>query len=193
MRSAALLIGAALSLSAAGCASPRDYARDRLLDLSDVFDVKYGAGLGLGVHVQATNFIETGLGFSVDAFSREWFGRRSIDVRGAFAHVIVLGADGMAPCCSDPPTYMDILCINLRAFGRAPWTGSEEWVAGEGEVPILDRFRFGGVVYVPGGHLGLCVNVGEFFDFLGGLFTADLMNDDGIPKQVGFETHLPDA
>ncbi len=171
-------------LLASGCVAPGGYWNDRVLDASDVVDLKYGGGVGLGVHVQATKYLQTGIGFARWGQSREWFGRLAVDSDSVFVHFILYGLVGMPFLDSSVArSSLDAWGVNCTAFsGDGAWTGSDEWFRHASGLPILDRFRVGGVLYLPGVHGGVFLNVGELLDFTGGLFTADLMNDDGIEK-----------
>ena len=173
----------AVVLACAGCVAPGSYGRDRWLDLTDAIDLKYGTGIGLGVHLQATKYLETGLGLSTQSGSHEWFGRRRVDMHdGAFVHGVVVGFAGLGPHGSLTTGSIDVLLFNVLALEGGRWTGTRSWFEGGHGLPILDRYRFGAVLYLPGVHGGLFLNVGELADFLGGLFGADLMNDDGYAK-----------
>ena len=70
----------------AGCAADT-WGGARLRDVSDILDVRYGTGLGLGVQVDATMFLGTGLGGSGIDSSRVWYGRHAVDV----AHAVFVG------------------------------------------------------------------------------------------------------
>ena len=80
-RSVSLALSSILLLACAGCAGgAATYGQDRLRDVADVADVRYGTGLGLGVSFEAVYF-GTGLGCSVEWYQRQWFGRKSVEVR----------------------------------------------------------------------------------------------------------------
>ena len=68
MKCLRVVVWIAVMLTCQGCAALATYGQDRLRDLSDVVDVRYGTGFGLGAMVQAGPLFETGLGCSV-----EWY------------------------------------------------------------------------------------------------------------------------
>ena len=163
---------AVLIAASAGACSSTGYAHDRLLDLSDVVDIEYGTGMGLGVLAQATLYLQAGLGFSETWTAREWYGRRSASMNGGtFVGLLAFSSTGHDIHGSPPMSSMAVLCVNVLAViddDRAP--------------QVIDRFRFGGLVYLPGGHGGLFVNVGEIVDLIVGLVGFDPAGDDGLPK-----------
>lgn len=150
-----------------------NYLSRRLMDLTDIVDVKYGTGIGLGLKLEATMYLGAGLGVSSQSYTREWFGRRSVEVHdGAFFQAIIGGGDG--------------LYINAR-----PGQGSAngfllDFVALDGPAedgpPWLDWWRFGGEVCLPGVNGGLYLNLGELWDLLAGLATFDPAGDDEVLK-----------
>jgi len=175
-------------MSCQACGTLGDYGQERLRDLSDVVDVRYGVGFGLGAEVQVAT-LETGLGYSSEAYQRQWFGRKSVEVRnGLFAAVLIWGVDGIYPPPTEPSKWgnstSESFAILFKNMGMSPpWTGSEEWFGQPaGDVPKLDQLRIGGAVFLPGVNGGLYVNVAELADFLCGVFGYDMMHDDGIPK-----------
>jgi hypothetical protein len=185
LHNAALIL---LALSLQACSGLATYGLDRARDLSDVVDVRYGTGLGLGVFVQCMWPLPlgVGLGASSESYSRQWFGRKSVEIRdGVFAHAIVIGTEGHG--ADDDSTTGSLNFLGLNACGghiySKDWRGTDAWFhSPAGDPPQLDRFRIGATVFLPGVNGGLFLNVGEIFDFLTGLVGYDLMRDDGIPK-----------
>jgi hypothetical protein len=175
-----------------GCTQLATYGEDRVRDLSDVVDVRYGVGFGLGASVQCGETFSTGLGCSTEWYQREWFGRKSVEVRdGLFANGLIVGFDGdylqhvggAVPRREGNTTGSRSLLIFKNSGHNPAWTGNEEWFTQPGGfMPDLDTFRIGGAVFLPGVNGGLYLNAGEAIDFLCGLVTFDLMNDDGYPK-----------
>ena len=176
---------ATLALACTGCSSVGTYFTDRGRDLLDIVDLRYGNGMGLGVQLDATMFLGTGLGYSDGSWTRAWYGRHAVDTDNArFFGWLVASELNFATCMENSADgWNDALLFNFAILGRANWIGDEEWFAGRSRtVPGLETFRVGFVLFVPGGHGGLSVNLGEIVDFVGGLATLDLANDDGVPK-----------
>ena len=176
---------AALALSCAGCSAVGTYCVDRGRDLLDVVDLRYGTGLGLGVQVDATMFMGTGVGYSDGSWTRSWYGRHAVDTDSAQFYGWVLASElNYATCMENSADgWNQVLWFNFAILGPADWRGGERWFAGESRtVPGLETFRVGAVLFLPGVHGGLYVNMGEIADFFGGLATFDLANDDGVPK-----------
>ena len=156
-----------------------NYLSRRFMDLTDVVDVKYGTGIGLGAKLEATMYLGSGLGVSSQSYTREWFGRRSIEVRdGAFFHAIVGGGDGLYVDATPGHGSANGLLLDFVAL-EGP---------GPGDPPYLDWWRFGGEVCLPGVNGGLYLNLGEIWDFLAGLVTLDPAGDDGLLKSAPFVT-----
>ena len=88
-RAAALLLAA---LAGSGCTASTSWGTDRLLDLTDMVDVRYGTGAGLGVQLDATMLFGTGLGYSTVDRSRVWFGRHSVETLHTTFFGFVLGS-----------------------------------------------------------------------------------------------------
>jgi len=198
---------AAILLLTPGCAVGR-YLGYRGMDLTDIVDLKYGVAIGVGAKVEATQFIGTGAGAAALGYSREWFGRRSMELNGfAFLHLIAMGVDGGYGSMnlggwSDERAEVYFLLVNATAFadfGIAPG-GDARWdhldtaappkigtIVEELKppteylpVPALEYWRFGFEVLVPGGQFGLYLNFGEVYDFMAGLITYDPADDDGV-------------
>jgi len=176
--SAALL--AALLLPA--CASGERWARDRLLDLTDTVDFKYGRAWGFGVKLEATLYLGAGVGLGAVESSREWFGRRAEDFvldrqggpgawfEGLFAHAALVGVDGGSATSAGQSAINTVLLnvLLLSADADAP--------------PLIDRWRFGAELLLPEVTGGVYLNLGECWDWLAGLAGADPARDDGLRK-----------
>jgi hypothetical protein len=186
-------LGLLLLLACQACAPLATYGRDRVRDVSDVVDVRYGLGFGLGASAQFGEVFGTGLGCSIEWYERQWYGRKSIESHdGLFAAALILGYDGDYVLRLDPGEgviggntlagNMTVLC--LRGVGHSPaMSGTQEWFTEPGgKLPGWSTGRIGGAVFLPGVLAGLYVNLGEIVDFFGGLATFDLMNDDGYAK-----------
>jgi hypothetical protein len=180
-----------LVLACQGCSGLANYGQDRLRDLSDILDVRYGTGWGLGFQVRVL-WLETGLGLSTESYYRQWFGRKSVEVRqGLFAESVLVGIDGdlwrREPADilgNSSAGVLSVLVVNVSVSSAIfSGTGSEDWFKEPaGDPPLLDCFRIGGVVFVPGVSGGLSLNLGEVLDFACGLVGYDPLHDDGIPK-----------
>ncbi|HEX5011871.1 MAG TPA: hypothetical protein VFY71_15870 [Planctomycetota bacterium] len=183
--------GLLLLLACQGCGSLGQYGQDRLRDLSDILDVRYGTGLGLGSQIRVL-WLETGFGLSTEAYYRQWFGRKSVEVRrGLFAQAVVAGIDGdywrrkSDELLGNSSTgSFSVLVVNVPlCTSFFSGTGSEDWFeVPAGDPPLWESFRIGGVVFLPGVSGGLFLNLGEVVDFLGGVVGWDPLHDDGIPK-----------
>jgi hypothetical protein len=172
------------ALGLCGCAAD-SYGGARLLDLTDIVDVRVGTGLGLGVQVDATMLLGTGVGGSSVDWSRAWFGRHAVDVEGTtFVGLLVVSGFGCKYADDDPAReWWQVFGFNRAAKGLHRWSGCEGWFAeSRCGPPVIDIFRFGGTVFLPGVHGGLYLNVGEIGDLLLGVFMLDPANDDGEPK-----------
>lgn len=175
----------ALALAALlpGCASVERYARDRLLDVTDVVDFKYGRAWGLGFKLEITLYFGTGLGLGVQQWTREWYGRHATDfeldaagprswMSGIFAHLGVIGVDGGSPGDTAQSAFNTVgfNALMLSADTTAP--------------PLIDRWRVGGELLLPGAIGGIYLNLGELWDFVAGVFGSDPAGDDGEAKEV---------
>jgi hypothetical protein len=167
-----------MALSAVGpAASGCGYLEDRLLDASDVIDLKYGRAWGLGAKAEATLSLGAGLGLAAIQHQREWYGRRSTVAtyqgEGVFLHLGAFGFDSFSIHGGAPSNDgFHVLGVNLPAL-----VDSEE-------PPIIERFRFGGELVLVHPLLGAYLNLGQVVDFLCGLATLDPAGDDGVPKSA---------
>ncbi len=199
-----LLMLTGLLLCCQSCTQLATYGEDRVRDLSDVIDMRYGVGFGLGASVQFFELFGTGLGCSTESYQRQWFGRKSVEVRdGLFAQGLIIGYDGdelrlhteyprPADSGSTTGTFSAVI---WRTTGRDPaMTGDDAWFTEPGgDFPKLEGFRIGGAVFLPGVNGGLYFNAGEVVDFVCGLVGYDLMNDDGYPKFFTPEPVAPEG
>jgi len=169
----------ALALFTPGC----QYAKDRLLDASDVIDIKYGYAVGLGAKIEATNYVGLGLGWGLSPKTREWYGRRShVCYDQEFMHFGIVGRDGTDRSWGEPGKdgtdhYNIVLPINIAQLDH-------------GTPPMIERWRLGFEIILPGGNGGLYLNLGELVDFFAGLATVDLADDDGVPKSEQYGDHF---
>jgi hypothetical protein len=175
---------AVLALALPGCAAFERYARDRLMDVTDIVDFKYGRAWGLGVKLEATLYLGSGLGLGEQFSTREWFGRHGTDfeletesgpfawVDGAFVHLGVIGFDGGTPT-SWAQSAVNTVGLNILLF----WAGASA-------PPLIDRWRFGGELLLPGVIGGMYLNLGECWDLFAGVFGGDPAEDDGLLKEV---------
>ena len=184
----------ALLAAGAACAGPVTYGRNVLRDVSDVVDVRYGTGFGLGASAQFTDLLATGLGCSVEWYQREWFGRKSVEVRdGLFAAGLLFGFDGDYLRRLEPGQW-DIegdsttgdwfaLLVNWNRGRSDELNATEAWLTEPaGDPPARSGLRFGGAVFLPGVHGGLYLNLGELVDFATALVGYDFIKDDGYSK-----------
>jgi len=191
---AAAAAGLLLALAFPGCASPGDWSENRLRDLSDVVDLRYGTGIGLGIGVQFGDIFRTGLGCSMEFHQRQWFGRKSVEVSdGLFASGVVITMDGDYWRRLGPGEWIkrgngstgafSLLILDVSGGPDAAAAGDEAWFSQPaGDPPLLTSLRVGGAVFLPAVNGGLYLNFGELADFVAGLFGGDPMNDDGLPK-----------
>ncbi len=190
-------LGPALMLAALllpGCIGLRTYGEDRVRDLSDVIDVRYGTGFGLGASVQLGPAFSTGLGCSPEWYTREWFGRKSVEVDdGLFAGGLLVSYDGDYVRRRGESAWVrrgdsttgsfSVLIFTINTGRGGPFAGDAAWFEEPaGSPPLFTAMRMGGTVYLPGVNGGLYWNIGETLDFFCGLVTYDPMHDDGYPK-----------
>jgi hypothetical protein len=166
------------------CAGFERYMRDRLMDVTDVVDFKYGRAYGLGIKVEMTLYVGSGLGIGEQLSTREWFGRHGQDfliddesgpmswIDGAFVHLGIIGFDGGSPS-STAQSAVNTAGINVLMF----WAGASA-------PPLIDRWRFGGELLLPGVIGGMYLNLGELWDWFAGVFGGDPAEDDGLRKEV---------
>jgi hypothetical protein len=176
-----------LALASPGCR----YAADRGRDLTDVFDLRYGNGMGLGIQLDATMFLGTGLGYSDGTWTRTWYGRHRVDTELAqfFGWIVASELNATTALHDSADGWNQVLFFNAAILGPADWVGGPAWYSGESRtVPGLETLRFGATLFLPGVHGGLYLNLGELADLLGGLVTFDLADDDGVPKGAPPET-----
>ena len=184
----------AIALALPACSGLGNYAQYNLRDLSDVVDVRYGTGFGLGVSAQFSDLLATGFGSSVEWYQREWFGRKSVEVRdGLFAAGLIVGFDGDYMRRLEPGQW-DVegdsttgdwfaLLVNWNRGRSHELTATEAWLTEPaGDPPARSAIRVGGAAFLPGVHGGLYLNLGELVDFACGLVGYDFVRDDGYSK-----------
>jgi hypothetical protein len=163
------------------CASVERFARDRLLDLTDVIDFKYGDAWGFGVKAEITLYLGTGIGLGVVESSREWYGRHATDFEldrqaarswfeGTFAHAGIIGTDGGTPGDAAQSAFNTVF-LNVLLLSRSSTAP-----------PMIERWRVGAEVLLPKVTGGLYLNLGELWDFAAGLGGGDPAEDDGTRK-----------
>jgi hypothetical protein len=178
--------GLALVLAALppGCASVERYARDRLMDVTDIVDFKYGDAWGFGFKIELTLYFGMGLGVGELEHTREWYGRHGTDftlnkaggpmdwLDGTFVQLGVIGTDGGTPgnAAQSAITTLGLNVLLISADNSAP--------------PLIDRWRLGGEVVLPWVIGGMYLNVGELWDFFAGVAGYDPAGDDGEAKAV---------
>jgi hypothetical protein len=153
------------------------YARDRVLDLSDIVDLRGGfGGVGAGVKLRATEFLETGIAVGGGYKEVEWYGRRVLHSPVSDPlQLIIVGLDKGAQQEKKEPWEMNIVMFR----GARPWPPPASW------------FRFGGEIIIPFVRGGIYLNIGELVDFVLGLTTMDIADDDGMPKASKELEHWP--
>jgi len=158
---------AALALS---CAC-QGYPLNRLLDLSDIVDLKYGPALGIGVKVEASDYLGAGVGFASSS-ADEWYGRRRTGSQtNSLLGVGVVSLDGPIVEPDETSTYT---ILGFQSRGTRP--------------PVVSRARVGAELWLPGATGGIYVNLGELVDFVLGWFGADIAGDDGVEKGTLLDT-----
>lgn len=153
------------------------YARDRLLDLTDIVDLRGGpGGIGIGAKVRASEFLETGLAVGGGYSEVEWYGRRILETPESNPlQLIIVGLDKRAGEKRKEPWEMNIIMLR----GARPWPPPVSW------------FRFGGELILPLVRGGLYLNLGEVADLVLGFTTLDIAEDDGLPKAKKKLQHWP--
>lgn len=145
------------------------YVRNRARDFTDLVDLKYAAPnvRGVGLRIEATNFVGTGLGMGTEERTTEWFGRRFEKSKGGFfIHVLIGGFEEISPC----------------PVGANPTKTFFGFQVPAERPQIVSRFRVGGEVVLPLLHFGIYANLGEMADFVLGFFLLDPAEDDGLVK-----------
>jgi hypothetical protein len=185
-----------------------NYAGDRFMDLTDIIDIKYGTAIGVGAKVEITQYMGAGAGAAALGYSREWYGRRSMEMNGfAFVHAGVIGVDGGYGSpnpngWSNERAEVYFLLVNGTAFadfeiapggdGQTEDTVSSEKLQEQASdvadddtpdferLPSLAYWRFGGEVIIPSVQFGIYFNFGELVDFVSGIFGGDPARDDEL-------------
>ena len=179
-----------LGLAGAGC----QYASDRLDDFGDSFQLNAGAGLGLYVHVTATDYIKLALGWKECAARAGWdpfiAPRAPADADGwlwqesAVAYLF-RSWDYRDPVNAtenpDAQVAMDrkaIVPIVLERFGTR-YAGESTLGPGHEAEEFADRCWIEADVFAAFVGLRFGFNLVQFVDFLGGFTTLDILGDDG--------------
>ncbi|TET37960.1 MAG: hypothetical protein E3J72_04525 [Planctomycetota bacterium] len=154
-----------------GCA----YMKDRLRDFSDIFILEASVGPGLGVHIEATRFLGTMVGFGViDTYPIKFRDKDFVPEK--------LGSEG----------FSDMLCVGLgvcsfvgetdymylQYAGLVNWH-TLKWLDYESKEVL--PWALDTSVHVHAGYFGLRIGISptELADFLLGFTTYDIMQDDG--------------
>ena len=159
----------ALSLALTACSTPTNYFEARGHDIPDMIDVKWACDVlsfGIGAKLEATNYLNAGVGYGSYDDIYESFGRYATRGAGEFLHLGIYGYDG-------------------SGSNNVPGANAEYNIAfvnccQEDRPPIVDRFRFGGEVLVLGLNAGLYLNTGEVLDFILGIAGIDIAGDDEL-------------
>ncbi len=164
------------------CAAVERYARDRLLDVTDVVDFKYGDAWGFGIKAEITLYLGTGIGLGLVQSSREWYGRHATDftldreggplswLEGTFAHAGIIGTDGGAPGDA-AQSALNTIFLNVLLLS---WDSTAP--------PMIERWRVGVEVLLPEVTGGMYLNFGELWDLFAGVVGGDPAEDDGVSK-----------
>jgi len=186
------LLGLVLAL--AGCS----YPGDRLRDLTDFIDFKYGTAIAAGAKAEITSYFGVGGGFGALGYTREWYGRRSYETYGGvFFHMGLFGIDGGSGTfhqAGSDQSYADLhfVFVNVSAFADhfgnrdTAYAVAYQRPPGYEPVPMFDRWRIGGEILIPGLTFGVYANIPELIDFVGGFVFWDPAGDDGIKKSELF-------
>jgi hypothetical protein len=166
------------ALAGAGCAADPDgttaqtrgWFAARALDLSDVVAVRVAVGPGLLAHARVTRFVAIGAGelgsvaagrpsFTLDHYQLGWIKREG----GLWTERRVeLGLSTMYSFDAEGET----LAGDRVTFGP----------------PSRHTFDVGADVHLALIGLAVDVRIDEALDFIGGLFGADLLDDDALPS-----------
>ena len=154
--------------------------RERLLDVTDVFGIRFSAGPGLLVHAQATKIAQAGAG-----------GYRST-LRAGYK-------DRRAGLWWQDSAEFGISLAYLRAYRLEPihanFEGGDHRTGGIDVRDVWDR-RFldvGGAVHAGVVGADVWFNTSQFLDLVIGFFNYDLIDDDAIlegPRKNGWRTRV---
>jgi len=181
-----------LAWLSSGCAT---YSRNRAADFADVFGVELTRGPGVHLHVQATDYLGTGVGMSQQsgpALHGRYAGTVSRTSGGSIiinASMVTLEDTYMRPLFSGSPDYDDFLIERLSIYDNSRVTfffffPSDFAWSGDGALYLESaRKRWWRLLDVSvGASLGigfhLYVSPGELLDFALGLAAIDLVGDD---------------
>ncbi len=170
-----------LLLLTSGC----QYGRDRLYDITDVVDLKYGCGwnsIGIGLKAEVTDYVGAGAGLGRYEWVAESYGRLRVEAPSDFLHFVFAGYDG------------EPLIEHVPSGEREMRAGSAFYALGinccqELRPPMIDRFRIGAEVLFFNVLGGLYLNTGELVDFAAGIATFDIAGDDGLPLDTPIDLY----
>ena len=192
LRSTLSLFALAFALLLPGC----QYTQDRALDLTDMVDLKFsnpvGGSMGLGAKLEATQCLGAGLGIGKYGPTCEWYGRgHQYAEDQCFLHLYYLGWDGMDGARNHITNSVNVIGINALPLvawllEHPPAHEQPGYPFLEGNPQWISQFRFGGEVLLPFVNFGIYGNVGEVFDFVFGLATIDISDDDGKSKTTTY-------
>ncbi len=191
-RGIVMLLTPLLGMIFSGCAS---YIRNRTADFADVFGAELTCGPGVHLHVQATDYLGTGVGMSRQsgpALHGRYAGTVSRTSGGAIiinASMVTLEDTYMRPLFPGSPAYDDFLIECLSIYDDSQMTfffffPSDLAWWGDGALYLKSiKERWWRLLDLSvGASLGIgChfyVSPGELVDFALGLFAIDLVGDD---------------
>lgn len=158
------------------CSGVGEYLHDRLHDARDWMDFKYSLGFGFGAKAEITDYVGVGAGAGAigrgPLEGREWYGRRVNHIRHIFMHAVLFGEDGE----DEQPQSRTLFFYSYPVDGE--------------RLPPRFRTRIGGEVLLPVITAGFYVNLLELADFLVGITTIDLADDDGVDLGTGLNHYL---
>jgi hypothetical protein len=171
-----IIILFSMSLFFSGC----QYGKDRLQDAGDIIQLEIGFGPGLFAGVQASDFFAPGLGIY---FQNIYFGPLGRGRETAFSQAQSIGGAGLLyyyketgfiPLDEKTAIEAPINSVSTALFGinyRDESNSSRRWP---------EMFSFSGKVHALFIGVGAGINPVELFDFIIGLSTLDICNDDGL-------------
>jgi len=173
----ALIVMPALA-ACSGCAGLEPYLANRGADFLDIFMVEMTAGPGVDVHAQFTSYLGTAVGGSLQEgllWHGRHFGMGKRDTMGLLV-MAVTESEGRQMFSLHGGTHeaRGGAWYALLPFKRGPAGGELSMDAAEKWPHNLDIQIGASIIY--GLHVG--ISPGEFIDFLVGLTTVDLANDD---------------
>ncbi|MFH1422876.1 MAG: hypothetical protein ABIH42_09230 [Planctomycetota bacterium] len=204
------ILFALLLITTTSCSNFNNYMEARGNDLADCFTIRAGLSYGLGVRVQATNYLSAALGGSFDEKKAGYFGRDYIKIKSGdsswfgipFIQVVspVLGIlyaiSGDIPVepyqlafllfCTDYKysrdgmEFLSLLGVNTIAFRRSSEV-TLKWEEEKPKTPFIREKFFFEAGFAAGIGIDTGFNPVELVDFLLGWFTVDITGDDSQP------------